>query len=140
MSDFVVDAQTTLAWCFEDEISARTDALLDELAAGSNAHVPTLWAYEVANVLLCAERQRKPRATAAKSEAFLRRLAALPIQVDPESTRRAHGRTVALARQHQLTAYDAAYLELALRLGLPLATSDKALTTASKAAGVKLLL
>ena len=139
MKAFVLGAQTTLAWCFEDESTAATEALLDQVGNGVLAYVPTLWAYEVANVLLSAERQKKARSSSAKAESFLNRLAALPIETDAESTRHAHGKTIALARQHKLTAYDAAYLELALRRGVPLATADDALRLAAKAAGVRLV-
>ncbi len=140
MKAFVLDAQTTMAWCFEDESTAATEALLDQMGKGAVAHVPTLWAYEVANVLLSAERQRKSRSSSTKAEAFLDRLAALPIETDAASTRQAHEQTIALARQHKLTAYDAAYLELALRRGVPLATADESLRQAAKAAGVGLVL
>lgn len=139
MKAFVLNAQTTLAWCFEDETTAATEALLDALGKGGVAHVPTLWPYEVANVLLSAERQKKPRSNAARAESFLGRLAALPIVIDAESTRHAHGKTIVLGRQHKLTASDAAYLELALRRGVPLATNDAALRQAAKAAGVPLV-
>ncbi|GDY23229.1 twitching motility protein PilT [Verrucomicrobiota bacterium] len=139
MKAFVLDAQTTLAWCFEDESTAATEALLDQVGGSVIAHVPTLWAYEVANALLSAERQKKARSNSAKAESFLHRLAALPIETDAESTRHAHDKTIALARLHKLTAYDAAYLELALRRGVPLATADEALRKAAKAAGVPLV-
>jgi len=136
----VIDAQAALGWLFEDEASEAKDKLLEALKTGDEAHVPSLFPYEVANVLKVNEAKKPPRLTQARSDRFLKDLAALPIVVDSESTRQTWGRTLALARQHNLTAYDAAYLELALRLAVPLATEDEALAEAAKNAGVELLL
>jgi len=132
--DFVLDASVTMAWLFEDHGDPACLALLD-LLAEHRAHVPTLWALEVSNVLLGAE--RRGRMLSAETERFLRLLGGLPILLDPETPLRAGGRTLVLARAHGLSAYDAAYLELALRRGLPLATRDSALAEAAATEGVQ---
>lgn len=129
---FVVDASVTMAWCFEDEATPETERLLDRLATDS-ALVPPIWEYEVANVLLVAERRR--RITESTAERFLRLLRQLPIEVDPGLGGMPH--VVALGRLHGLSAYDAAYLLLAEEQGLPLATRDAKLRAAARAAGVQ---
>jgi predicted nucleic acid-binding protein len=137
---YVIDAQAALGWLFEDEATTAKDQLLESLKGDGEAYVPSLFGYEIANVLKINETKKSPRLTQAQSDRFLDDLSALPVFVDAESTRQAWSRTIALARQHDLTAYDAAYLELALRLSLPLATEDSALVAAAKTAGVRLLL
>lgn len=136
MSGFVLDVSVTMAWCFEDEASAACWALLDGLLA-EGAAVPSLWFLEVANVLATAE--RRGRTSAAHNAAFARQLMQLPIEVDGETTHHAFGATLALARERSLTAYDASYLELALRRAAPLATTDRALRRAASSLGVELL-
>ena len=133
MSRVVLDASAVMGWCFEDEADPEGDALLRRVAA-SGAVVPGLLALEVANVLVGAE--RRGRITPAESARFLGLLEALPIEVDAHTALRAPRETLLLARAHRLSSYDAAYLELALRLGLPLATRDAALCAAAAAAGV----
>ncbi len=132
--DFVLDCSVTMGWCFEDQADADGTALLRGLVE-HRAHVPTLWALEVSNVLIAAERRGAFQPAA--SDAFLRLLAQLPIFIDPSTPLQAGGRTLDLARAHGLSAYDAAYLELALRSGIPLATRDKALQAAAATAGVE---
>ena len=100
------------------------------------AHVPGLWPLEVANALLVGE--RRGRTTAADAAHFLAILSAFPITVDDETVARAWADTMHLARAHNLSAYDAAYLELAMRRGLPLATLDDKLKAAAVAVGVPL--
>lgn len=136
MSSFVLDASVAIAWCFEDESTPASRALLASLPEGS-AVVPPLWHCEVANALLTAE--RRGRIDAPSAAHFLRLLERLPIHTDSESTGHAFGATQQMARTHALTAYDAAYLELAHRLALPLATRDEALAQAARAAGIRLL-
>lgn len=131
---FVLDASVTMAWCFEDEARAETEALLDRLARGE-AVVPTLWVVEVVNVLLQAE--RRGRLSEAQAERFLGLLQQLPIRVD-EAARLPAEALLAGGRRHGLSAYDAAYLALAERLGLPLATLDLRLREAAERAGVAL--
>jgi predicted nucleic acid-binding protein len=130
---FVLDCSITLAWFFEDETDAHADAVRDSLASVS-AVVPALWPLEVANALLTGERRK--RTTEAKTTAFLTLLKSLPITTDDETATRAWQEALHLARAQNLSAYDAAYLELALRLGLPLATLDRPLKVAAKAVGV----
>lgn len=137
MSSFVLDASVALSWCFEDEADAAGDAVLRRLAAGSAA-VPGIWPLEVANVLLGAERRQ--RITAAESARFLNLLEALPIEVDAHTAARAPREILTLARTHALSSYDAAYLELASREGIPLATRDKRLAAAAATLGVRLLM
>ena len=137
MPRFLPDASVTLAWCFEDEASAWTDRLLVRLKSGDQATVPAHWPVEVANALLVAI--RRGRITREKGTRFLEDLRALPIQVDPKSTESAFDRVFTLAEQHGLTIYDAAYLELATRENLPLATLDSDLQKAARAAGVILI-
>lgn len=131
---FVLDGSVVLAWFFEDEDDEYANAVQDSLAAGE-AHVPALWPLEVANALLMGERRK--RTTEAKVASFLTLLDSLPIVVDPETVARARSDTLHLARAHGLSVYDGAYLELALRLGLPLATLDDKLSAAAKSAGVE---
>jgi predicted nucleic acid-binding protein len=99
--------------------------------------VPVHWPLEVANALLMAV--RRARIDAGFRDAALRDLAALPIVLDPETSSRAWHDTLRLADAHRLTAYDAAYLELAHRRALPLATLDAELRAAARAFGVTLL-
>lgn len=137
---YVLDAQTALAWHFADEGTEETKNLLLGFENGNTAYVPTVFPYEVANSLATNERKKTPRSTVAQSTAFLSALEDLPIETDDESTRRTWNRTVELARAHGLSVYDAAYLELALRKGLPIATRDRLVVPAAKATGVALVL
>lgn len=132
----VVDCSMTMAWCFADEQTDHTQALLTRLRT-SRAVVPVLWPLEVCNVLLVGE--RRGRLTQAQVAQFVVLLRSLPITVDEEAPRRVWDQILTLARQYGLTVYDAAYLELALRRGLPLATLDAALQAAAQAAGITLL-
>lgn len=133
MKSFVLDCSATLPWIFGSEANEHSGKLLDALAAGGTAWVPALWHLELTNVLLGA--QKKGRIDQAGIEAFLGALATFGIEVDPETMTVAWTKTLALAREHGLTAYDAAYLELALRRGIPLATRDEALAKAVRSAG-----
>ncbi len=132
---FVLDCSAALPWVFADEVTAGTDRLLDELAAGEQALVPAIWPLELGNVLLGA--MRKKRIDQAGVETFFSRLGDLEILVDAETADRAWDKTLDLAQQHRLSAYDAAYLELAMRHGVPLATLDKELAAACRTTGVK---
>lgn len=133
---FVLDASTAAAWCFRDEASERSDALLDSLETGK-ATVPGLWHYETANMLIQAERRH--RITEHECAAAIELLAELPIETDSEAERRAHGHLLVLARAHGLTPYDAAYLDLAIRRRLPLATRDRDLQRAAASCKVELI-
>lgn len=138
MGGFVLDCSATLPWVFADEASPAADALLDQLVLGEQAWVPALWHLELGNVLLGAK--RRSRIDQAGIEAFLSRLAVYDIAVDDQTMERAWQKTFDLALQHGLSTYDASYLELALRRGLPLATLDRQLAAAARASGVPVLL
>ena len=125
----VLDASMTIALLFEDEQCEAALAVLGQVAA-QGAIVPSLWRLEVANVLRNAIRKR--RCDEAYADASLARLARLPIRIDEETDRHAWGQTLALSRLEGLTPYDAAYLELALRTGLPLASGDADLIAAAR--------
>lgn len=131
----VLDASVTLTWCYPDEHSVFAYKVLDHLAHGQ-AVVPSLWAVEVANALVMGERRHR-LAEAAVAQ-FLELLDGLDIDTDNQTAARALTTTRQLARAHRLSAYDATYLELAMREGLTLATLDAQLISAAKSAGVML--
>ncbi len=133
---FVIDCSITMAWCFADEATAFSNELLDRLEVDS-AVVPSHWFLEVMNVLAMAEKRK--RITAAKSSEFITLLETLEIEVDEETADRAFAYILPLCRGHGLTSYDAAYLELALRSRMPLATLDTELRAGAKSLGVKLV-
>jgi predicted nucleic acid-binding protein len=126
---FVVDNSVVMAWCFEDEADGYADGVLEGLVAGE-AFVPSVWPLEVGNVLLVAE--RRGRLDEASSVRFLELLGGLPITVEQEPPERMLGEVVSLAREHGISTYDASYLDLAMRLGLPIATRDASLAKAAK--------
>jgi len=132
----VIDSSATLAWVYSEE---NTPSILAVLArvADRGAWVPGLWKLEVANVLEVGV--RRGRHDTAFREATLADLALLPISVDPETDRHAWSGTMRLAERHKLTLYDAAYLELAQRRGIPLATLDTELRQAASAEGMIVL-
>lgn len=133
---FVLDSSVALAWCFEDERTDTTDALLRQVAE-SGAEAPALWPLEVLNGLAMGE--RRGRLDATKRQSLGNLLRDLPVRIDEETASQAWGTTATLAARFQLTVYDAAYLELAQRLALPLATRDRALRIAANNAGIALL-
>ena len=133
MDGFVLDCSVTMAWCFDDEATSYTHAVRDSLAH-VQAVVPSLWSVGVANATIMGERRK--RLDEARSQRFIVLLEALPIVIDHENSTRAFGDILHLARAHQLSAYDAAYLDLAIRRGLPRACLDGKLKTAATAAGV----
>lgn len=130
---FVLDGSLALAWYFADEADPYADAVARGLVT-REALVPSLWRLEIANALVVGERRK--RSTQAQAAAFVARLEQLPIVIDGETDARAWGETLRLARAHILSAYDAAYLELAMRRGLPLASLDDQLKAAAAAVGV----
>jgi predicted nucleic acid-binding protein len=134
--NFVIDCSVAMAWCFEDEATEFTDSLLDLLGEGS-ATVPSIWPLEVANVLTISE--RRGRTNQAKISTFLQLQSHLPITVDPHTAEKALTDILTLARANRLTSYDAAYLELALRKGLPLATLDRELKQVARNLGLPIL-
>lgn len=136
MTGFVIDASAALAWCFDDESTPATRALLDRFA-GESAEVPSLWHLEVSNALVVGERNR--RITAARTSEFIALIGTLPIVVDGHTPALALSTVLDLARSEALSTYDASYLELAMRRGVPLATKDDALAKAARRVGVTLL-
>jgi predicted nucleic acid-binding protein len=132
---FVVDNSVVMAWCFEDERNPYTEGVLDSLASGE-AVVPAIWPLEVGNVLLVAE--RKGRLSEASVVRLLALLNNLPITVEQETPERMLKETLLLAREHGLSTYDASYLDLAMRLGLPISTQDSSLRRAAKKCRVAL--
>ncbi len=124
----VLDASLTLSWYFEDERTDADDAVMDRVAAGG-AIVPVIWRYEVANGFLVAMRRR--RIYAAYRDASLADLARLPIAIDRSGDALAWTAALRLADRFGLTVYEAAYLELADRRGMPLASKDRALHAAA---------
>jgi predicted nucleic acid-binding protein len=133
---FVVDCSVAMAWLFNDEATPKTEALLNRLTT-ETALVPAWWFIEIANVLAMAE--RKARITPTQSDAFIADLGKLGIERDDEAPNRAFTYLLALCRKHQLTSYDAIYLDLAVRHNLPLATLDEDLRKTAKKLGVRLL-
>ncbi|MBN8901507.1 MAG: twitching motility protein PilT [Rhodospirillales bacterium 69-11] len=130
---FVLDASIALCWAFADEEHPVAAAALDRIET-SKAQVPGVWWFEVRNSLVVNE--RRGRLTETETASFLRNLAQLSIHINHDP---AEASLLSLARQHRLTVYDAAYLELAQREGLMLATLDAALRQAASAVGVPLL-
>jgi predicted nucleic acid-binding protein len=134
MSAVVIDSSIALSWCFEDEASPETDRLFERVR-DDGAIVPGLWHLELANVLLQAE--RRGRITAKDVGVRLDLIADLPILTDPETTARAWREILTMARADRLTTYDATYLELAARRGLPLLTKDADLVRAAQRLGIQ---
>jgi predicted nucleic acid-binding protein len=130
----VVDASIALTWCFEDEVTADTEAIGTRVDS-EGAVVPHLWRLEIANALLLAE--RRGRLDRAKLEQRLELLAALPVSTDTDI--HAWADTLLLARAQRLTLYDATYLELAIRRNLELATLDRDLQRAARKMGIAVL-
>ena len=137
MSRFIVDASVALCWYFEDQKTAYTETVFDCLGKGDTALVPAIWPLEVVNSFLVAVRQKT--ISPAQLEIFIRDLEDLPVEVDIEGVRRVYSSIVRLSQHHQLSSYDAAYLDLASVESLPLATLDKNLRAAAKRVGVELL-
>lgn len=132
----VLDSSATMAAVYSDEVSPAIRRVF-ELVAENGAWVPSLWPLEIANILEMGV--RRGRHNAAFRDATLADLQWLPIHIDPETERYAWGATLKLAERHGLTLYDAAYLELAQRRGLPLATLDRDLRRAAEAENATVL-
>jgi len=124
-----------MRWCFENTATPYSEEVLEQLLVGQQAHVPVLWLYEVVSVL--AKAQRTASITADKAHGFLEERS-LDIAVDDEGFDHIFGDVHRLAVEHGLSGHDAAYLELAIRKGLPLATLDEDLQKAARGAGVEL--
>ena len=130
---FVLDASVSLSWCFEDEVVEYADAVLDGLAS-AGAIVPVIWPYEQSTGLLVAERRK--RLTFADTAKALSLFGDLSITVDASPPTQVLDELLPLARAQDLSAYDATYLELALRTGCPMATLDKCLRRACERTGI----
>ena len=131
----VIDASVALAWCFPDEASDYADGVLVALE-DRTAMVPAIWSLEITNALLVGERRKRIRQPEARR--FVELLKGLSILEDGQPFADTVSNILPLAREHDLSAYDAAYLDVAVRYGAPLATLDKALQKAGRAAGVKI--
>jgi predicted nucleic acid-binding protein len=137
VNQFVVDASVVLAWCFPDENAALAQRVASMFKQGDTAIAPSFWPHEVLNALLVGEKRR--RISGALTRSFLNDLAALPIQLEQFPATTVFTRIQSLRREHSLTAYDAAYLDLSLDSGLPLATLDEDLIRACRKAGAELV-
>lgn len=140
MTAFVLDNSVAMRWLLESVKApdqTYAEAVLVSLADG-DAFVPNLWHLEATNVLLGAE--QRGDVSLGEIERFIAQLENLPLHVDPLTARQSFTRTMSLARAYKLSSYDAAYLELAIREGLPLATLDKDLIKAAKKADVAIYL
>ena len=136
MTGFVVDCSIAVSWLLEDEATPRTDALLDRLR-NDGAHAPSVWRLELGNAL--AQAERRGRISSARVAAYLDIVDRLPIITDMETESRAFREILALARRLDLTTYDAAYLELAMRREAESVTLDKALIRAARRVSVSVL-
>lgn len=133
---FVVDASFAAAWCFEDEATEATRAFLD-IAGDGGVYVPQIWKFEMANLLRMAERRQ--RLEESETDAHLKNLAELVVLEDSIDAEKCWKQVMTIAREHLLTVYDASYIELALRIDVPLATRDKAMIAAAHALKIKVL-
>ena len=134
---FVIDTSVVMTWCFKDEASQYADSILDSLEQYT-ALAPSIWPLEVGNVLLVAE--RKDRLSEAASIRFVALLSELPISVDQEPPERMIKEIFALAREHKLSTYDASYLDLAMKKGIPIATLDNRLISVAKRSNISIML
>jgi predicted nucleic acid-binding protein len=137
VSRFVLDASVVLTWCFPDENAAMAQHVAGMFKRGDTALVPSFWPHEVLNALLVGEKRKRISKELVRS--FLDDLAALPIGLEQFPAGVVFDRIQRLSREHGLTAYDAAYLDLALVSGLPLATLDEDMARACKKASARLV-
>jgi predicted nucleic acid-binding protein len=137
MKAFVLDVSACMPWCCEDEITPGSEQMLEWAIEGSELHVPSLWVWEILNVVGVTIRRR--RITGDRGSEFLALLATLNVKIDPPPRVTDFPRLHILANSHELTAYDVAYLDLAKRLSLPLATRDDDLRKAALAEGIAVL-
>lgn len=135
MSEVVLDASAALAWCFPDEGSGYADRVLAALE-GRAIIVPAIWSLEIANAILAGERRK--RLGSADAMRFVALLESIPVTADSLAVGDCVGRILPLSRQYALSAYDAAYLELAIRRAAPLATLDERLAASARQARVAL--
>ena len=136
MQTFVVDASVAIGWVHPAQATPQTESLLEAIADGATVEAPALWPLEVANALMVLRRRRK--LTEDERQAGLGWLRRLPLRLDHEMALLAFSRLSELASAHELSVYDASYLELAQRKGLALACKDGPLRKAARQAGVGL--
>src|SRR5208282_6860275 len=137
MSRFVIDASVALTWCFPDENTALAQHVAGMFKRGGTAIAPSFWPHEVLNALLVGEKRKRISKELVRS--FLDDLATLPIVLEQLPAGVVFDRIQHISREHGLTAYDAAYLDLALDSGLPIATLDEDLMRACKKARARLV-
>jgi len=128
MSDFVLDCSVAISWLMPDEDSSFSNQTLN-LLTSQQAFVPSIWPLEVGNVLLGAERNK--RITIKQRCSAISIINELPITIDPHTSKYVFLETMVLAERYKLTLYDASYLELAMRMNIPIATFDKQLKQAA---------
>lgn len=133
---FVVDNSVVMSWCFKDETNKYADAILHKLSE-ARAVVPSIWPLEVVNVLLVAERRK--RLSEADSTRFITLLTQLPIIVEQERPENMMKELLTFARANNLSSYDASYLDLAMKRGYPIATSNNKLIQAARRIDVQIL-
>lgn len=136
MTGFVLDASVALSWCFADEATSHTIALLKRLGR-EMAFVPSLWTLEVGNILVMVERRK--RISYAQITEFLTLLKGLNVQIDHETAKYSFHEILAIAHCEKMTTYYASYLELAMRLGKPLASKDEQLKKVARRLGIEIL-
>ena len=134
---FILDCSIAMTWCFEDEATYRTEKLFDSLTQGGKGVVPSHWYLEVSNVLLTS--MRHGRISQDRASQFLSLLGSLPITSDSDTGSNAFSRTHAIAQESGLSSYEAAYLELAIRIGLPIASNDRKLNAVAEIRNVVVL-
>lgn len=137
MTRFVLDASIVLTWCFPDEEARKAEEISERIALGDQPAVTSFWRHEVLNALLMGERRK--RLTSDLTRTFIQDLERLPVKVDAPESVIVFQVTQGLCRKHGLTAYDAAYLELAMRNRFALATADGALERAARAEGIEIV-
>ena len=137
MTRFVLDASIVLSWCFPDEEAQKAEKISERIALGDQPAVPAFWRHEVLNALLAGEKRK--RLTNELIQAFIKDLEQLPAEIDTPAAGTVFHSTQDLCRKHGLTAYDAAYLELAMRHRIALATADDALERAARAEGIEIV-
>ena len=135
MTGIVIDASMALAWCFPDEASGYADGVLVALE-GHAILVPALWPIDITNAVLTAERRKRVRQSEVRR--FVELLNGLTVIMDSQSVAESLGNIFPIAREYGLSAYDAAYLDVAVRYGAPLATLDSTLQKAGRKAGIEI--
>ena len=137
MKAFVLDVSACMPWCCEDETTPASEEMLEWAMAGSELHVPSVWPWEILNVVAVTIKRR--RITTDRGREFLAQFAMLNLKIDRPPEAADFLRLHSLAANHKLTAYDVAYLDLGKRLSLPLATCDEDLRKAALAEGIAVL-